>query len=200
MACDLPGQLGAFAAGPCPAPCPPSLSSRLRLGAGAGARAHGGAESLERGRQSHRQLQRNGLYVGTTSRLRSTSAASGRPLKRPAAKGCTGAGPAGRTAVLSTALENLRLFADQMAARQVLQQLQHLRASALTATLASPYYAVLLMDGDQLGQHMGDKVKLKNPSAPLNQFTRSGGRHHCASTTVFGLRRWRRCAGPAAAR
>jgi len=74
-----------------------------------------------------------------------------------------------------TALENPRLFADQMAARQVLQQLQHLRASAQLPTLASPYYAVLLMDGDQLGQHMGDKVKQKPISAALNQFTQAAG-------------------------
>lgn len=74
-----------------------------------------------------------------------------------------------------TALENPRLFADQAAARQALQQLQHLRASAQLPTLASPYYAVLLMDGDQLGQHMGDKDKQKPISAALNQFTQAVG-------------------------
>jgi len=74
-----------------------------------------------------------------------------------------------------TALENPRLFSDQKAARQVLHQLQQLRSSAGLQTLPSPYYAILLMDGDQLGQHMGDQDKQKPISAALNQFTQDAG-------------------------
>lgn len=74
-----------------------------------------------------------------------------------------------------TALENPRLFPDQNAARQVLRQLQKLRESAGMQQLPSPYYAVLLMDGDQLGKHMGDKDKQQPISTALNQFTRRAG-------------------------
>lgn len=74
-----------------------------------------------------------------------------------------------------TALENPRLFSDQKAARQVLHQLQQLRRSAQLPTLPSPYYAVLLMDGDQLGKHMGEQTKQQPISAALNQFTQKAG-------------------------
>lgn len=74
-----------------------------------------------------------------------------------------------------TALENPRLFSDQKAARQVLHQLQQLRRSAQLPTLPSPYYAVLLMDGDQLGKHMGEQTKQQPISAALNQFTHKAG-------------------------
>ena len=74
-----------------------------------------------------------------------------------------------------TALENPRLFPDQSAARQVLQQLQQLRRSAGLQSLPSPYYAILLMDGDQLGKHMGEQAKQQPISAALNQFTQEAG-------------------------
>ena len=74
-----------------------------------------------------------------------------------------------------TALENARLFPDQSAARQVLQQLQQLRRSAGLQSLPSPYYAILLMDGDQLGKHMGEQAKQQPISAALNQFTQKAG-------------------------
>ena len=74
-----------------------------------------------------------------------------------------------------TALENPRLFYDQTAARQVLHQLQHLRRSAGLQSLPSPYYAILLMDGDQLGKHMGEQAKQQPISAALNQFTQKAG-------------------------
>lgn len=70
-----------------------------------------------------------------------------------------------------TALENPRLFSDQSVARQVLVQLQQLRRSAGLQSLPSPYYAILLMDGDQLGKHMGEQSKQQPISAALNQFT-----------------------------
>ncbi len=75
----------------------------------------------------------------------------------------------------STALENPRLFADQKAARQVLCQLHKLRDAAKVKDLPSPYYAILLMDGDQLGKHMGDKDKQTPISEALNQFTSCAG-------------------------
>ena len=74
-----------------------------------------------------------------------------------------------------TALENPRLFPDQSAARQVLQQLQQLRRSAGLQSLPSPYYAILLMDGDQLGKHMGEQAKQQPISAALDQFTQKAG-------------------------
>lgn len=74
-----------------------------------------------------------------------------------------------------TALENPRLFSDQTAARQVLHQLQQLHRSAGLQSLPSPYYAILLMDGDQLGKHMGEQAKQQPISAALNQFTHKAG-------------------------
>lgn len=74
-----------------------------------------------------------------------------------------------------TALENPRLFPDQQAARKVLDQLKNLRHKASLATLPSPYYAILMMDGDQLGKHMGEEAKQKPISAALNAFTLKAG-------------------------
>ena len=75
------------------------------------------------------------------------------------------------------ALENPRIFGidKQPQARAVLRQLQQLRKSAGQSDLPSPYYAILLMDGDQLGKHMGDEVKQQPISAALNAFTQSVG-------------------------
>lgn len=39
----------------------------------------------------------------------------------------------------------------------------------------SPYYAIVLMDGDQLGKHMADKGKQAPISSALNQFTGAAG-------------------------
>lgn len=74
-----------------------------------------------------------------------------------------------------TALENPRLFDDKPAAKRVLRQLRQLRDAAGITDLPSPYYAILLMDGDQLGKHMGDKDKQKPISNALNAFTREAG-------------------------
>ena len=74
-----------------------------------------------------------------------------------------------------TALENPRIFADQAAAKNVLHQLRQLRNAAGIADLPSPYYAILLMDGDQLGKHMGDKDKQGPISKALNAFTAGAG-------------------------
>ena len=74
-----------------------------------------------------------------------------------------------------TALENPRIFADQAAAKKVLHQLRQLRDAAGVADLPSPYYAILLMDGDQLGKHMGDNNKQTPISEALNAFTAGAG-------------------------
>lgn len=74
-----------------------------------------------------------------------------------------------------SALQNPRIFDNQPAAQQVLKQLQNLRRSANLQELPSPYYAILLMDGDQLGKHMGDKDKQTPISKALNAFTRDAG-------------------------
>jgi len=74
-----------------------------------------------------------------------------------------------------TALENPGLFPDQAAALEVLRQLQKLRCSAPLKSLPSPYYAILMMDGDQLGKHMGERAKQQPISAALNEFTRKAG-------------------------
>lgn len=74
-----------------------------------------------------------------------------------------------------SALQNATLFPDQAQAGKVLCQLHALKKAAGLAQLPSPYYAILLMDGDQLGQHMGDKSKQSPISSALNHFTCQAG-------------------------
>lgn len=76
-----------------------------------------------------------------------------------------------------SALENPRIFGQdkQRQARDTLHQLQKLRQSAGQKDLPSPYYAILLMDGDQLGKHMGDEDKQTPISQALNDFTQAVG-------------------------
>lgn len=76
-----------------------------------------------------------------------------------------------------SALENPRIFGADMQpqARKVLQQLHKLRNAAGQKDLPSPYYAILLMDGDQLGKHMGDEDKQNPISQALNAFTQAVG-------------------------
>lgn len=74
-----------------------------------------------------------------------------------------------------TALQNPRLFAEQKQAGKVLRELKQLREVAGISSLPSPYYAILLMDGDQLGSHMGDKAKQRPISQALNAFTAQAG-------------------------
>lgn len=71
-----------------------------------------------------------------------------------------------------TALENSNIFADQGKARRVLQLLKQLREQA-NLPKPSPFYAVLRMDGDQLGSHMSDPSKQQPISEALNAFTQS---------------------------
>ncbi|WP_349618209.1 type III-B CRISPR-associated protein Cas10/Cmr2 [Azotobacter salinestris] len=74
-----------------------------------------------------------------------------------------------------TALQNPRLFDDQQGAGKVLKALKELRSAADMPGLPSPYYAILLMDGDQLGSHMGEKAKQGPISRALNNFTAQAG-------------------------
>lgn len=73
-------------------------------------------------------------------------------------------------------LENRRLYPDQAAAQRTVQAL-----AALADAPPSPFYAVLLMDGDSLGVHMGDAAKRPKISAALDRFTAQAGRHVRAS-------------------
>lgn len=76
-----------------------------------------------------------------------------------------------------SALENHpRIFGPNKddAARATQQALRNL-VQAAGLGKPSPYYAVLLMDGDQLGKHMGDTAKQTPISSALNQFTNCAG-------------------------
>jgi CRISPR-associated protein Cmr2 len=73
------------------------------------------------------------------------------------------------------ALQNTNLFSDQTQAGKVLKTLNRLRDSADMDGLPSPFYAVLLMDGDQLGSHMSDASKQTPISLALNAFTAEAG-------------------------
>lgn len=73
-----------------------------------------------------------------------------------------------------SALQNPNLF-DKDKAGKVLQALHQLRHAAGMSQLPSPFYAVLLMDGDQLGSHMGTPEKQEPISKALNAFTHGVG-------------------------
>jgi len=74
-----------------------------------------------------------------------------------------------------TALQNINIFADQKKADLVLKALQDLRKAAGLKDLPSPFYAIVLMDGDQLGVQMGDLAKQQPISRALNAFTEKAG-------------------------
>ncbi len=69
------------------------------------------------------------------------------------------------------ALENKNIYEDQAQAKRVLQALKHLRGSVDDIDLVSPFYAVLMMDGDSLGSHMSDTTKQEKISKGLETFT-----------------------------
>ncbi len=76
-----------------------------------------------------------------------------------------------------SALENhSRTFGANLgaAAQQTARALRNLTQAAGMGK-PSPYYAILLMDGDQLGKHMGDQAKHIPISQALNQFTNGAG-------------------------
>lgn len=71
-------------------------------------------------------------------------------------------------------LDNKNRHADQKQAQQVKKDLKALIASvkAVSPAPASPFYAVLMMDGDSLGSQMSDRNKQQAISLSLNDFTR----------------------------
>lgn len=70
------------------------------------------------------------------------------------------------------ALDNKNLYEDQTQAQKVKRALKALRQSVSdTLEPVSPFYAVLMMDGDSLGSHMSDLNKQQNISQGLEQFT-----------------------------
>lgn len=69
-----------------------------------------------------------------------------------------------------TALQNSNIYPDQEQAANVLQALKALRKSTKIEAV-SPFYAVLMMDGDSLGKQMSDSTKQTPISLALQQFT-----------------------------
>ncbi|PID64643.1 MAG: type III-B CRISPR-associated protein Cas10/Cmr2 [Gammaproteobacteria bacterium] len=69
-------------------------------------------------------------------------------------------------------LENKRLYPDLDKARAVVNVLKQL-SKAVELPEATPFYAVLMMDGDRLGKHMGDVDKQESISTALDKFTRA---------------------------
>jgi len=71
------------------------------------------------------------------------------------------------------ALDNKNIYPDQTLAQQVKKSLKTLRQSIKEKNIesVSPFYAVLMMDGDSLGAHMSDTNKQKNISTGLENFT-----------------------------
>ena len=69
------------------------------------------------------------------------------------------------------ALENKNIYPDQVQAKQVLKALKSLRKSVDNIDPVSPFYAVLMMDGDSLGSHMSDTSKQEKISTGLEKFT-----------------------------
>jgi CRISPR-associated protein Cmr2 len=71
------------------------------------------------------------------------------------------------------ALDNKNIYPDQTLAQQVKKALKNLRESIKEKNVepVSPFYAVLMMDGDSLGKHMSDISKQAKISAGLEKFT-----------------------------
>lgn len=73
-----------------------------------------------------------------------------------------------------SALENINVYEDQQQAKAVLDELKELqRLLPDTLKPASPFYAVLVMDGDSLGKQMSDIAKQTTISQGLKDFTDS---------------------------
>jgi CRISPR-associated protein Cmr2 len=73
-----------------------------------------------------------------------------------------------------SALENANIYPDQAQAKQVLKELKHLQALLRdTIKPPSPFYAVLMMDGDSLGKQMSDEDKQETITQGLKTFTDS---------------------------
>mgnify|MGYP000689226601 CR=1 FL=1 len=71
------------------------------------------------------------------------------------------------------ALENKNIYPDQIQVQSVKKALQTLRKSVPKENIepVSPFYAVLMMDGDSLGSHMSDPDKQTKISDGLEKFT-----------------------------
>jgi len=69
------------------------------------------------------------------------------------------------------ALDNKNIYEDQTQAQRVKQALKSLRKSVDNIEPVSPFYAVLMMDGDSLGSQMSDANKQEKISAGLEIFT-----------------------------
>lgn len=75
------------------------------------------------------------------------------------------------TVFFDSMLENRRLWAEKATeAQDVLDKLKKLRGVAKLEPV-SPFYAVLLMDGDELGIHMSEPSKQQTITASLASFT-----------------------------
>ncbi|MDA3875681.1 MAG: type III-B CRISPR-associated protein Cas10/Cmr2, partial [Halothiobacillus sp.] len=69
-------------------------------------------------------------------------------------------------------LENKNVFPDQKLAKKTLDALSQVNQSA-DLDPVSPFYAILLMDGDSLGSHMSDLAKQQKIAEGLSKFTQS---------------------------
>lgn len=70
-----------------------------------------------------------------------------------------------------TILENKKLYPDQEKAKKVIEALQKLN-KAVDISTATPFYAVLMMDGDSLGKQMSVVENQQNISTALDNFTK----------------------------
>lgn len=69
-----------------------------------------------------------------------------------------------------TLLENKKTYPDQVAAKKVVKALRKLERKI--GEKATPFYAVLMMDGDSLGKHMSIVENQQNISIALDKFTK----------------------------
>jgi CRISPR-associated protein Cmr2 len=70
-------------------------------------------------------------------------------------------------------LENPNIYDDQQQAKQVLKELKALQTLLPDLKPATPFYAVLMMDGDSLGKQMSDTDKQTAITDGLKKFTDS---------------------------
>lgn len=70
-----------------------------------------------------------------------------------------------------TMLENKTIFEDQAQAKQVIRALNKVNESANLEPV-TPFYAILMMDGDSLGKHMSDIKKQEHITRGLELFTK----------------------------
>ena len=68
-------------------------------------------------------------------------------------------------------LENINIFPDVSSSSKVKSALKNLAKEAKVGPV-SPFYAVLMMDGDSLGKHMGDQTKQVVITKALDAFTK----------------------------